>query len=172
MENPFLKRAAEFLRDTEAFLAIVSPEPARTFLSAHASNDGLYEKLVQIRGTPGSGKTTLARLFSCSTLTTLLRNKELPAYGAVLSTLVECKAIVNERPAVLSCRLPMETDYRVIWEFPYPEDLRLRLTVALIQCRAVLGWFRGLRESGIDPKRVAVTPRSDAAASMAAIGAP
>ena len=79
MENPFLKRAAEFLRDPEAFLAIVSPEPARVYLAPHA-NDALYDRLVQIRGTPGSGKTTLSRLFAYPTLATLLRNKDLSSY--------------------------------------------------------------------------------------------
>lgn len=170
MENPFLKRAAEFLRDPQAFLAIVSPEPARIYLSPHA-NDALYDRLVQIRGTPGSGKTTLSRLFAYPTLTALLRNKDLSSYGAVLKTLIECRAIVDEQPAVLACRLPMESDYRTIWEFPYDEDLKLRLTIALLQSRAVLGWIRALRDSAVDMASVRVAPRSDAAAALSAIGA-
>jgi len=171
VENPFLKRAAEFLRDPQAFLAIVSPEPARVYLGSYAANGALYDRLVQIRGTPGSGKTTLSRLFAYSTLTTLLRNKDLTSYGAVLKTLTECHAIVSDRPAILSCRLPMETDYRTIWEFPYDDDLKLRLTIALLQSRAVLGWMRALRESGIDAPNIRLVPRSDAAAASAAIGA-
>lgn len=170
MENPFLKRAAEFLRDPQAFLAIVSPEPARIYLAPHA-NDALYDRLVQIRGTPGSGKTTLSRLFAYPTLAALLRNKDLSSYGAVLKTLIECRAIVKDQPAVLACRLPMETDYRTIWEFPYDEDLKLRLTIALLQSRAVLGWIRALRDSGVDTARVRIQPRSDAAAAFSAIGA-
>lgn len=170
MENPFLKRAAEFLRDPEAFLAIVSPEPARIYLAPHA-NDALYDRLVQVRGTPGSGKTTLSRLFAYPTLTTLQRNKDLSSYGAVLGTLLECRAIVDGQPAILSCRLPMETDYRTIWEFPYDEELKLRLTIALLQSRAVLGWMRALRESGVDLSTVSIKPRSDAVASLSAIGA-
>ena len=59
MENPFLKRATEFLRDEEAFLAIVSPEPVKLFLTRPGKRGVLYDRLVFIRGTPGSGKTTL-----------------------------------------------------------------------------------------------------------------
>jgi hypothetical protein len=110
-------------------------------------------------------------LFAYSTLTALLRNKDLTSHGAVLGTLVECHAIVNEQPALLSCRLPMETDYRTIWEFPYDDDLKLRLTIALLQSRAVLGWMRALRESAIDPSTVIIKPRSDATAALSAIGA-
>ena len=171
MENPFLKRAAEFLRDPEAFLAIVSPEPARSFLTPHATSGTLYERLIHIRGTPGSGKTTLARLFSYPVLTTLLKNRDLSTYGSVFATLVECGAIVEDRPAVLTCRLPMESDYRTIWEFPYDDELKHRLTIALLQSRAVLGWTRALRESGVSLDRIRIAPRSDAAASVAAIGA-
>src|SRR5882724_10371494 len=67
MDNPFLKRATEFFRDEEAFLAILSPEPIRSFLTREGRQSVLYDKLVLIRGTPGSGKTTLARVFEYPT---------------------------------------------------------------------------------------------------------
>ena len=75
MENPFLRRATEFLRDDEAFLAIVSPEPVTYFLRGPGTHGTLYDRLVLVRGTPGSGKTTLARLFEFPTICALLRNQ-------------------------------------------------------------------------------------------------
>lgn len=170
MNNPFLRRAAEFLRDTEAFLGIVSPEPARTFLAPYGQTGQLFDRLILLRGTPGSGKTTLARLFDYGTLVTLLRNQTLTTYGPLLAALTECGAIVNSRPNILACRLPMETDYRVIWEFPYSEELRLRLTVGLIQARAVLGWARNLRRADTELTHVTIAPRPDALAATDAIG--
>ena len=68
MSNPFEKRATEYLRDNEAFLALVSPEPLTTFFEKPAKEERLYDRLAVIIGTPGSGKTTLARLFQFSTL--------------------------------------------------------------------------------------------------------
>ena len=56
MENTFLRRATEFLRDDEAFLAIVSPEPVSYHLERPGSSGALYDRLVQLRGTPGSGQ--------------------------------------------------------------------------------------------------------------------
>jgi len=53
MDNPFLKRATEFFRDEEAFLAVLSPEPIQFFLTREGRETILYEKLVLIRGTPG-----------------------------------------------------------------------------------------------------------------------
>ena len=60
MTNPFEKRATEYLRDDEAFLAVVTPEPLATFFQKDAEEERLYDRLSVIIGAPGSGKTTLA----------------------------------------------------------------------------------------------------------------
>lgn len=54
MENPFQRRATEFLRDDEAFLAIVSPEPVTYFLGKPGKGGILYDRLVLLRGTPST----------------------------------------------------------------------------------------------------------------------
>lgn len=167
MENPFEKRATEWLRDEEAFLAVVSPEPVGTFLSGR----DLYDPLVVVRGTPGSGKTTLAKLFQYPTVTALLRNSNFTSYKAIVAALTECGAISEEEePLVLGCRLPMETDYREIWQFPYPDELKLGLMHTLIQARAVLAWMRNLKAGGVEAADVRIIPRDDAEAATEAIG--
>ena len=63
MANPFEKRATEYLREVEAgFLSLVSPEPLKTYLGSDNRPGQLYDMLVRIIGTPGSGKTTMAAL--------------------------------------------------------------------------------------------------------------
>jgi len=170
MDNPFHKRATEYLRDDEAFLAVVSPEPVKHFLGAQGRSGVLYDRLVVIRGTPGSGKTTLARLFEYPTIAALLRNSSTNVFRELTATLVECGAIDGQYPSVVGCRLPLETDYREFWEFPYPEELKLGMMTALLQARAVLGWVRKLRSTGIDLDNISVIPRHDAVASIDAIG--
>src|SRR5438477_9577338 len=122
MENPF-RRATEFLRDDEAFLAIVSPEPVTYFLGKPGKNGILYDRLVLVRGTPGSGKTTLARLFEFPTFCALLHNKSFAGHKDLTAALTACGAILDDQPLVLGCRLPLETDYRDFWEFPYSDEL-------------------------------------------------
>jgi hypothetical protein len=170
MTNPFLRRATEYLRDDEAFLAVVSPEPVSYFLKAPGSSGRLYDRLVLICGTPGSGKTTLARLFESSALAALLRNKSVDSYRPLVTALRDAGAIQDEQPVVAGCRLALETDYRDFWEFPYPDDLKAGLMKGLLQARAVLAWLRNLTACGYDLNDITITVRPDAHAAVAAIG--
>lgn len=170
MANPFEKRATEYLRDDEAFLAVVTPEPLATFFQKPAKEGKLYDRLTMIIGTPGSGKTTLARLFQFSTLRTLLRNTGLNTYKPLIDTLTACGAIANERPTLVGGRLPLEAEYREFWEFPYPEELKTGLMIALLQARTVLTWLRNIQSAGFPLEAVEIVPRAGAEAALAAIG--
>lgn len=170
MNNPFRKRATEFLRDDEAFLAVVSPEPVSYFLGEYGRSGELYDRLVMIRGTPGSGKTTLARLFEFPALNALLRNTSSDTYRPLVAALTEVRAISDGKPRLVACRLPLETDYREFWEFPYPDELKIGLMTGFVQARAVLAWIRNLTAAGVSLGGIHIEPRPDAQAAVAAIG--
>ena len=170
MENPFLSRAAELLRDDEAFLAVVSPEPLTHHLKKSGEAGILYDRLVLIRGTPGSGKTTMARIFEYPTLHTLLRNKSSTGYKDLRTALSECLAVREEEPLILGCRLPMESDYRDFWEFPYTDETKTNLMMSLLQARTVLGWFRHLQVTGVSPDQVQIVTRPESQALLDTIG--
>ncbi|MBW9113421.1 hypothetical protein JNB88_07135 [Rhizobium cauense] len=170
MVNPFEKRATEYLQQDEAFLAVVTPEPLATFFEKPAKSGKLYDRLAMVIGTPGSGKTTLARLFKYSTLRVLLRNRGFETYKNLIDALTACAAIKESRPALIGCRISLESEYREFWEFPYPDALKASLTVALLQARAVLGWLRDAEAAGIAPEDIEIIARPDADAALEAIG--
>jgi len=170
MINPFEKRATEYLRDDEAFLAVVTPEPLATFFQKPAREGRLYDRLAIIVGTPGSGKTTLARLFQYSTLRTLLRNRGTNNYKPLIDTLTACGALVDGQPNLIGGRLPLEAEYREFWEFPYPDELKTRLMIALLQARTVLAWLRNVQAAGVSLDHIEIVPRTDAEAALTAIG--
>lgn len=170
MDNPFLKRATELYRDEEAFLAVVSPEPVSNFLGNSGKDGRLYDRLVLLQGTPGSGKTTIARLFEYRTVASLQKNTQSDYYKTLAASLDKCGLLTDGEPSIVGCRLPLESDYREIWEFPYNESLRTGLTTALIQCRAVLSWFRNLSDGGIDETQVELIVKEGSVGGIEAIG--
>jgi hypothetical protein len=171
MDNPFNKRATEYVRDEEAFLSIISPDPLRYYLLRESSEaEGLYDRLVLMLGQPGSGKTTIARIFEYSTISALLRNRDLDTYREIVKTVRDCRAIEEESACILGCRLPMEAEYRDFWELPYADENKTGLFLALIQARAILAWFRQLEAEGTDLLKVIVECRPGAEAGKEAIG--
>lgn len=170
MANPFEKRATEYLVDTEAFLAVVTPEPLITFFERHARNGSLYDRLAVVTGTPGSGKTTLAKLFEYSTVQSLVRHRDASTYRSLSDALTKCGVLTDLKPKVLGARVPLESEYREFWEFPYPDDVRMSFTTTLIQARAVIRWLRQLGDSGVSLENVTIQARNGAEAALEQIG--
>lgn len=170
--NSFEKRASEHIKDDLAFLPYVTPEPLLTHLERYAKEKSLFERLVLMIGSPGSGKTTLARLFTYPTLTTLIRKTTTFDHRKGLTdAMTACGALVGGTiPAVAGLRIPMESGYRGIWDLPYGEDLRHKLLFSLLQSRAILGWLRGFEQNGIALDQVRLVARGDALAALDAIG--
>lgn len=168
LNNPFEKRASEYFHDASSFLAIVSPEPVTLYLRPHAETDRLYDRLVLIRGAPGSGKTTMAQLFEYQLVATMLRHVE--AHKPLIATLADCRVVEDGHPSVVGCRIPLESGYRDIWQFPYPDTLKTALLTTLIQARTVLAWLRNLSAGGVAVESVSLVARPGQSAAVEAIG--
>lgn len=153
MDNPFKKRATEFIEDAESFVSLTSPAPLKLFFDGNYSV--LFDRLVTIIGTPGSGKTTLARLMDIETLFTLLKSTN-PNSKSLISALTEYQIINNLQPQFLSYRLPSSSNLRDIWELPYSENLRSVLLRSFIQVKTVLGWMRKLEKLKIDISDISI----------------
>ena len=169
MYNPFRKRASENVHESEAFLQLVSHAPIDLILSSHNSED-LFSKLVFLLGTPGSGKTTFGRLFEYRNLITLNREANHPNYRGLAKVLSDFGAISVNGPRLLAARLPMNAEYRGIWELPYDPNLKRVLFLNLLQSRCILMWINALKEQGIQDEQIEIVTNKHSPAAQEYIG--
>jgi hypothetical protein len=171
MANPFEKRATEYIRDDAAFLSIISPEPLITFFAKAASDGALFDRLVWVVGTPGSGKTTIATLVEYRMVEAILADPDKDDYRPLADALRVCGFVEGGQPNKAAVRLPMEAEYRDFWELPYEEGLKTKLVSALIQARALLGLARNLTASRRRTvSEIEFVARSDSEAALHEIG--
>jgi hypothetical protein len=157
MSNPFKKRATEYVLDAASLLPLVSARPIEDFLDR--DRDALFEKLSVIVGTPGCGKTTIARILEFETLAAL--NAQ-PSMNEDLTDVLRTTGVLaGSHPSVIAYRLAMTTNFRNIWELPYQDSLKAALLRAYVQSRAVLGWFRQMQDAGVAIDNISVDLRED-----------
>lgn len=147
MSNLFEKRTTEYLRDNTAFLSAVTPDPLTIFYIDHAKTDKLFDRLCIVIGTPGSGKTTIANLIQYETIQTLIGSAHHSNYKFLHNALNQCRIIEKNKARVISCRLPMESDYREIYELPYSDPIKSQLLKTFLQSRAVIAWLRSIENT-------------------------
>jgi len=157
MPNPFRKRATEYISEPVALLPLVSQRPIGDFLSKDA--EAIFEKLTVIVGSPGCGKTTIARVMEYDCLFELSQNPD--HNKALTAVLHDHEVLVDGRPGLLAHLLPMTSDFRAIWELPYTPQLKSSLLRSFVQSKAVLGWFRRLVASGVALSDIEVLTRRD-----------
>lgn len=161
MPNPFTTRATEHIPSIEGFLSVVTPDPLSQYFRKYAEDGRLFQKLIFVNGTPGSGKTTMARLLNFSTLATLVRGARNENYKAIISTLNACSILQSGKIRIASCRIPLESDFQELWHLPYRETVRNDLLMRLIQARAAMSWFSQFERASVDLEQVSIHVREN-----------
>ena len=170
MDNPFYRRATEQLRDDEAFLSIVSPQPLTYLLKRPTEQGTLYDRLVIFRGAPVRARRHW------------LVYLNFRPYGRFFAVLVQLT--MRRLPEHLKNAARLKMDFRFCldaafrWrritatfrEFPYADGLKSGMLFTFVQARAVLAWFRQLQAAGVPEAAVTVIARTDSGSGLETIG--
>ena len=171
MPNPFEQRATEYIRDDNAFLEVITPDPLSSFFKKPANEGRLFDRLVKVMGAPGCGKTTIAMMLDLMKMEIVRSNPTHDSFKPIVQVLSECEFLSEAGPKILSCRIPMESEYRDYWELPYEESIRQGLIMSLIQARTVIGWIKSATDVyGIGAEEIEFVAQHDGNAALTNIG--
>jgi hypothetical protein len=141
VRNAFKIRAADApIIETSQFLHLYCP----LLLDQLQSEDLFVPKLIVIRGSPGSGKSSLLRLFEADTLLTIHGRRTQSSDQDLIDRLSELQTISETGPRVIGIYIQCDSSLRDIANLP-PDLGAARLFNTLLDTRIVVSFLRVLR---------------------------
>lgn len=142
LRNPFRLRRAESIDTDDAFLTLFEPGILEIF-----PQDTLLDSVHLIRSAAGGGKTSLIRMFTPSSLTTLSRRgKADPRTRELHQRMKEFGAIDDNGPSVLGVLLTCGPGYSMLQDLSVDQARKNRLLFGLLNARITLATLRAALE--------------------------
>jgi len=138
LRNPFKIRVAEHIESDATFVRLFSPE-VLDLLHHH----DVWRKPQIIRSAPGGGKTSLLRLFTPRTLSTVCGLRGAEYSKDLVGRLKGMDAIDENGPRVLGILLSCSRSYSDLDDLPVDTVRKQRLLLSLLNARFVLGALQG-----------------------------
>ncbi len=152
--NAFKVRAADrSVLDVSLFLPLYCPNLLRLLQPGDLSAPA---KLLVLRGSPGSGKSSLLRLFETDTLLAMYRRRKQASEEALLERLTSLGVINESGPQVIGIYLDCDSSLREIANLPLGEA-NAKVLNTMLDVRIVSGFLRSVKsmlDAGLLPQKV------------------
>lgn len=140
--NAFKVRAADrSVLDTSLFLPLYCPNLLKLLLPDDLSAPA---KLLVLRGSPGSGKSSLLRLFETETLLAVHHRRTNVSEQALLERLTSLGVLNNFGPLALGIYIDCDSSLREIANLPLGEA-NAKVLNAMLDVRIISGFLRSIR---------------------------
>ena len=141
IRNAFKIRAADApIIDTAQFLQLYCP----LILGQLQKDDLLVPRLIVVRGSPGSGKSSLLRLFEVDTLLAVHAKRTQSSIQDLAEQLTELGILSESGPAMIGVYIQCDSSLQDIANV-LPEESSIGLLFSLLDMRIMALFFRGLR---------------------------
>lgn len=137
--NPFTIRASEHIVSESDFLRLFAPG----VLELLPENDA-WNKVHFFVSAPGGGKTTLFRIFSPPSLTTLHSFRSIVDYKELYRRMREFGVMTSDGPDVLGIRISCARNYGAIEDLDLTQVERDKLFFSLFNSRVTLSALNGI----------------------------
>ena len=104
--------------------------------------DSPWDRLVLVRSSPGTGKTSLMRMFLPTTLEWIRARRNDKDIAPLRSTLLELGAFSEQRVRKLGVLLNLDQDYLSLLDLQVPSNVKRRLFLRLLDVRILVGVLR------------------------------
>lgn len=141
VRNAFKIRSADVpIVETSQFLQLYSP----LLLNQLQHEDLFVPKLIVVRGSPGSGKSSLLRLFETETLLSVHARRFQESDQDLVERLTELGILSQKGPMAVGIYIQCDSSLRDIANLSLEGGASLRLFYTLLDTRIVASFLRGL----------------------------
>lgn len=142
LRNPFKMRASEKIESDARFLQLFSTEVLD--LIVDEKGDELMNDVIFVRSSPGSGKTSLLRIFEPSSLNMVYNQRTQEDFKELFSSLKKLDVINPEGIKTFGVIVRCTRNYEILEDINYDESKKIRLFNSLFNARIVLSTLKSI----------------------------
>ena len=142
LRNPFKMRASEKIESDARFLHLFSTEVLDLILDE--KGDDLMNDVIFVRSSPGSGKTSLLRIFEPSSLNMVYNQRTQEDFKELFSSLKRMDILNSEGIKTFGVIIRCTRNYEILEDINYDESKKIRLFNSLFNARIVLSTLKSI----------------------------
>ena len=139
--NPFRVRTSEYLEDNREFLSLFGLNALEIF-----DLDDMWVRIQTIRSARGSGKTSVMRIFSPSSLNMIQEHRDTEQFKLLYARLKKFDAFSDKGVKVLGVTLSLFGDYQILSQLDFKKRKQSALFFLLLTSRIIIATLRSVCE--------------------------
>lgn len=134
-DNPFELLRSEHLDSAAKFHSMFGPQMVEVL---SRQKDSLWDTLQVLRSAPGGGKTSLLRLFTIESLSSIFLSKRVSEYISLASLAQDIGVLGSDGPNILGVRISCSSNYSQIEDLEFDNLQKDAIFLTLLNVRVIM----------------------------------